>query len=87
MITIFGEKIGVFLKNQCNDQILESFSFASNKKRQFFRKIVRRKYLKNRNIGPGSIKHVLDIFSPFLASWTESVQSTIQNGPIRNKKN
>jgi hypothetical protein len=36
MITIFGEKIGVFLKNQCCDKIFAQFSFVSSQKRQFF---------------------------------------------------
>jgi hypothetical protein len=49
---IFGEKIGVFLKNQCYDRNLAYFSFVLSQKRQFFRKIFRRKYLKNHNIGP-----------------------------------
>jgi hypothetical protein len=31
------------------------FSFALSQKRHFFRKIFRRKYLKNHNIGPGSL--------------------------------
>jgi hypothetical protein len=33
--TIFCEYIGVFLKNQCNDQIFAQSSFALSKKRQF----------------------------------------------------
>jgi hypothetical protein len=44
MITIFGdffqfsaEKIGVFLKYQCYDQIILKFGFVLSKKRQFFR--------------------------------------------------
>jgi hypothetical protein len=35
--TIFGEKIGVFLKNQCYDQNFAEFSFVLIQKRQFFR--------------------------------------------------
>jgi hypothetical protein len=35
MITIFGEKIGVFLKSQCYDQIFAYFNFVSGQKRQF----------------------------------------------------
>jgi hypothetical protein len=51
-LTIFGEKIGVFLKNQCYDQIIFLISFVFSQKRHFFRQIFRRKYLKNHNIGP-----------------------------------
>jgi hypothetical protein len=36
-LTIFGEKIGVFLKNQCYDQNFAYFSFVMSQKRQFFR--------------------------------------------------
>jgi hypothetical protein len=32
----FGEKIGVFLKNQCYDQMFAKFSFVLSQKRQFF---------------------------------------------------
>jgi hypothetical protein len=49
---ISGEKIGVFLKYQCYDQLFSKFSFVLSQKRQFFRKIFRRKYLKNHNICP-----------------------------------
>jgi hypothetical protein len=52
--TIYGEKIGVFLKYQCYDQFFSKFSFVLSQKRRFFRKIFRRKYLKNHNIGPWS---------------------------------
>jgi hypothetical protein len=51
-LTIFGEKIGVFLKNQCYDQNFAYFSFVLSQKCQFFRQIFWRKYLKNHNIGP-----------------------------------
>jgi hypothetical protein len=37
-LTIFGEKIGVYLKNQCYDQIFEKFSFVLSQKHQFFRR-------------------------------------------------
>jgi hypothetical protein len=43
MITIFcdfpnfREKIGVFLKYQCYDQLFSKFSFVLSQKRQFFR--------------------------------------------------
>jgi hypothetical protein len=36
MFTIFGEKIGVFLKKQCYDQIFALFSFVLSQKRDFF---------------------------------------------------
>jgi hypothetical protein len=52
MITIFGEKIGVFLKKQCFDQNFAQFSFVLSQKRNFFRRIIRQKYFKNQNIGP-----------------------------------
>jgi hypothetical protein len=35
-LTIFGEKIGVFLKYQCYDQLFSKFSFVLSQKRQFF---------------------------------------------------
>jgi hypothetical protein len=35
-LPIFGEKNGVFLKNQCYDQNFAKFSFVSSQKRQFF---------------------------------------------------
>jgi hypothetical protein len=41
---IFGEKIGVFHKYQCYDQLFSKFSFVLSQKRRFFRKIFRRKY-------------------------------------------
>jgi hypothetical protein len=34
--TIFGEKIGVFLKNQCYDQLFSKFGFVLRKKRPIF---------------------------------------------------
>jgi hypothetical protein len=34
--TIFGEKIGVFLKNQCHDKNFAKFGFVLRQKRQFF---------------------------------------------------
>jgi hypothetical protein len=61
MITIFcdfrhffGEKMAFFSKpnTQCYDQKFAYFSFVLSQKRQFFRCIFRRKYLKNHNIGP-----------------------------------
>jgi hypothetical protein len=56
-LPIFGKKIGVFLRNQCYDQKLAYFSFVLSPKRQFFRRIFRRKYFKNHNIGPGFVSH------------------------------
>jgi hypothetical protein len=35
-LTIFCEKIGVFLKNQCYDQHFALFSFVLSQKRKFF---------------------------------------------------
>jgi hypothetical protein len=35
-LTIFGEKIGVFIKNQCYDELFSKFSFVLSQKRQFF---------------------------------------------------
>jgi hypothetical protein len=34
---IFGEKIGVFIKYQCFDQLISKFGFVLSQKRQFFR--------------------------------------------------
>jgi hypothetical protein len=34
--TIFGGKIGVFLKNQCSDQNFAQFTFVLSQKRQLF---------------------------------------------------
>jgi hypothetical protein len=48
-----AKKIGVFLKNQCYDQLFSKFSFVLSQKHQFFRRIFRQKYFKNHNIGPG----------------------------------
>jgi hypothetical protein len=47
-----SKKIGVFLKYQCNDKLFPKFSFVLSQKRQLFRKIYQRKYLKNNNIDP-----------------------------------
>jgi hypothetical protein len=59
MITIFCDfcqflekKIGLFLKIQCYDKLFSKFNLVLSRKRRFFRKIFRRKYLKNHNIGP-----------------------------------
>jgi hypothetical protein len=51
--TIFGERIGIFLINQCHDPIFAWFSFVLSKKRQVFRQIFKRKYFLNHNVGPG----------------------------------
>jgi hypothetical protein len=56
MITIFGEKIGVFSKKPMLWIFFAWFSFVFSQKRQFFRCIFRRKYLKNHNIGPRTWK-------------------------------
>jgi hypothetical protein len=36
-LPIFGENIGVFLKNQCYDQLFSKFGFLLRQNRQFFR--------------------------------------------------
>jgi hypothetical protein len=61
-LPIFGEKIGVFLKNQCYDQNFAYFSFVLRQKRQIFRWIFWRKYLINHNIGPWSQSYDFWIF-------------------------
>jgi hypothetical protein len=33
-----GEKIGIFLKNQCYDEIFQKFSIVWSQKRQIFRR-------------------------------------------------
>jgi hypothetical protein len=49
----FGEKIGVFLKNQCYDQNFAQFTFVLSQKRQFFSLNFSAKiFFKNHNIGP-----------------------------------
>jgi hypothetical protein len=37
-LQIFGEKNGVFLKNQCYDQFFSKFGFVLSQKRHFFAK-------------------------------------------------
>jgi hypothetical protein len=51
-LVIFGKKIGVFLKNQCYDQIFALFSLVLSTKRQFFAKIFGENIFKNNYIGP-----------------------------------
>jgi hypothetical protein len=58
MITIFcdfsqflAKKLAFFLNTNVMINFFSKFSFVSSQKRQFFRKIFRRKYLKNHNIG------------------------------------
>jgi hypothetical protein len=53
-LTIFGEKIGVFLKNQCYDQLFSKFSFVLCQKRHFFADFFGENISKNHNIGPSS---------------------------------
>jgi hypothetical protein len=48
----FRRKNWRFYQNQCYDQNFAYFRFVLSQKRQFFRLIFRRKYLKNHNIGP-----------------------------------
>jgi hypothetical protein len=59
MITIFcnfwqfsAKNWHFYQKNQCYDQFFAQFTSVLSQKRQFFRWIFRRKYLKNHNIGP-----------------------------------
>jgi hypothetical protein len=59
MITIFCDfwqfsekKLAFFSKTNVMIKIFAQFSFVLSQKRQFFRWIFRRKYLKNHNIGP-----------------------------------
>jgi hypothetical protein len=68
-LPIFGEKIGVFLKYQCYDQLFSKFSFVLSQKRQFFRKFFRRKYLKNHNVGPEVTRS--GEFSPIVCLFTK----------------
>jgi hypothetical protein len=66
-----AEKIGVFLRQQCYDQILAKTGSSLSKKLQYFCKIFLQKYLKNRDIGPGLIRsrHFFDSdFTDFSAS-------------------
>jgi hypothetical protein len=44
--TIFGKKIGVFLKKQCYDQNFALFSFVLSKKRHFFAEFFGKNILK-----------------------------------------
>jgi hypothetical protein len=44
-VPIFGEKIGVFLKNQCYDQYFSKTSSSLSKKTPIFSPIFWRKYL------------------------------------------
>jgi hypothetical protein len=43
-LPIFGEKIGVFLKNQCYNHFFKKIGLVLSQKRQFFRKIFLQKY-------------------------------------------
>jgi hypothetical protein len=62
---IFGDKNGVLLKNQCNDQIFTYFSFNLSQKRQFFRQFFGENILKiKHNIGLGY--RIRAIFCSFL---------------------
>jgi hypothetical protein len=55
----FGEKIGVFLKNQCYDQFFFKKLAVVCAKKAIFANFFRRKYYKNHNIGPRETKKVL----------------------------
>jgi hypothetical protein len=52
---IFAEKFGVFLKNQCYDQIFAKSSSSVSKKRQYFRQIFRREHFKIITSVPGAL--------------------------------
>jgi hypothetical protein len=52
-LTIFGEKIGVFLKYQCYDQKFSKFSLVLSQKRQFFSEIFGENILKIITSVPG----------------------------------
>jgi hypothetical protein len=65
---MFCEKIGVFLKNQCNDQIFAITSSSLSKKRQNFRPIFLRKYLKIKTPVPSVHEHSSVEYSPNLAT-------------------
>jgi hypothetical protein len=49
---IYGEKIGVFLENQCFDPFFAWTSSFLNKNANFFRQLFWRKYFRNHSIGP-----------------------------------
>jgi hypothetical protein len=51
-LPIFVEQIGVFLKNQCNEQFFAKTNICLNKKRHLFCLNFWRINSKNRNIGP-----------------------------------
>jgi hypothetical protein len=48
----FGVKNGVLSKTNVMIKFLQQLAVVLSKKRQYFRKTFRRKYLKNHNIGP-----------------------------------
>jgi hypothetical protein len=49
-LPIFTEKFGVFLKNQCYDQLFKQLAVVFEK-RQLFRRFAWRKDFKNHNVG------------------------------------
>jgi hypothetical protein len=49
---IFSKKLAFFLNTNVMINFFSEFSFVLSQKRHFFRKMFRRKYLKNHNIGP-----------------------------------
>jgi hypothetical protein len=88
-LPIFGEKIGVFLKNLCYDQLFSKFSFVLSQKRRFFRKMFRRKYLKNHNIGPRPETVPPSVVSSSLAMRpraTEPSETGLPDGMLSNQK-
>jgi hypothetical protein len=61
-LPIFGEKNGVFLKNQCYDQIFAQLRFVSSKKRQFFANFIGENILKSIVSVLGNIQSVTFIY-------------------------
>jgi hypothetical protein len=59
-LTIFCEKIGVFLKNQCYDQILAYFISVLRQKRHFRQKIVENIFKIITSVPDGSGRGVVD---------------------------
>jgi hypothetical protein len=52
LLPIFGEKIGVCIKNQCYDQHFAYFSFVLSQNANFFAEFFGENIFKNHNTGP-----------------------------------
>jgi hypothetical protein len=63
-LPIFGEKIGVFLKNHRYDHIFAKPSCSLSKKHQFFHEIFRRKFYLIITSVPGTDVMIIKMFSP-----------------------